>query len=494
MKNNVTFSTANYDYLYSCNHKECIPLYPILRRIIKLDEDGCLGSVPNDPELNGYSPEMIAYYLRKYDYLKARGIIASKDNVEFASLTASCIQEELENLSVLTFEVTDRCNLRCRYCAYGDLYEGYDERKGQDMDFGVAQKMLEYLYSIWENANPLSSVRTVAIGFYGGEPLMNFELIRQVVEYTSKHPLSGIVFKYNMTTNAMLLNKYQDFLQKHDFKLLISLDGTKEDDCHRITTNGKPSFEHVYRQVKVLKQTYPDYFQHSVVFNSVIHSKSNIERILDFFEKEFGRQTMFSELSNKSVVNKEVYDSMYRSVIGSIALSARQRELDEKLMYGSPTISSLTYYLHHLSNEVFKDYRTMFYGVKKLSLLPTGSCIPFSRKLFVTVTGKILACEHISHEFALGRVSEQGVKLNLEEIAQKYNEQYYSKITPVCKKCYMQKCCAQCMFYTGIQEQKVVCRNYKNYDSFAKYLATNLNYMEQNPWAYDRVMKEISLY
>lgn len=45
-----------------------------------------------------------------------------------------------------------------------------------------------------------------------------------------------------------------------------------------------------------------------------------------------------------------------------------------------------------------------------------------------------MACEHISHEFALGRVSEQGVKLNLEEIAQKYNEQYYSKITPVCKK------------------------------------------------------------
>lgn len=73
MKNNVTFSTANYDYLYSCNHKECIPLHPILRRIIKLDEDGCLGSVPNDPELNGYSPEMIAYYLRKYDYLKAHG-------------------------------------------------------------------------------------------------------------------------------------------------------------------------------------------------------------------------------------------------------------------------------------------------------------------------------------------------------------------------------------------------------------------------------------
>ncbi|EXY24730.1 radical SAM peptide maturase, partial [Bacteroides fragilis] len=298
MKNNVTFSTANYDYLYSCNHKECIPLHPILRRIIKLDEDGCLGSVPNDPELNGYSPEMIAYYLRKYDYLKARGIIASKDNVEFASLTASSIQKELENLSVLTFEVTDRCNLRCRYCAYGDLYEGYDERKGQDMDFGVAQKMLEYLYSIWGNANPLSSVRTVAIGFYGGEPLMNFELIRQVVEYTSRHPLPGIAFKYNMTTNAMLLNKYQDFLQMYDVKLLISLDGTKEDDCHRITINGKPSFEHVYRQVKTLQQTYPDYFQHSVVFNSVIHSKSNIERILDFFEKEFGRQTMFSELSN----------------------------------------------------------------------------------------------------------------------------------------------------------------------------------------------------
>lgn len=66
--------------------------------------------------------------------------------MEFGEITETMVRKEVENLTVLTFEVTERCNLRCRYCAFGDLYYGYDERKGENLDF---QRRNRYLIFIW---------------------------------------------------------------------------------------------------------------------------------------------------------------------------------------------------------------------------------------------------------------------------------------------------------------------------------------------------------
>jgi len=96
---------------------------------------------------------------------------------------------------------------------------------------------------------------------------------------------------------------------------------------------------------------------------------------------------------------------MRKSVFQSIALSPRRKEIDQQLMYNAPDISTVTYFLHHLSNEVFRDYRSMFYGKRNFKLLPTGTCIPFNRKMYVTVHGKILVCERIDHDFAVGHVT-----------------------------------------------------------------------------------------
>ncbi|WP_455949496.1 hypothetical protein [Odoribacter laneus] len=56
--------------------------------------------------------------------------------------TAEMIQQQLENLKVLTFEVTDKCNLNCKYCTYGQVYQGHDERQGKNLDFSIARNML----------------------------------------------------------------------------------------------------------------------------------------------------------------------------------------------------------------------------------------------------------------------------------------------------------------------------------------------------------------
>jgi hypothetical protein len=491
MKNDIAFSTPFHAYVYSFRHKEYLPLHPILKRIYTVVEEK--KNIEEDEELRCYPKEQILHYLQKYKFLKENEFISEKVKTEFGEITETMVRREVENLTVLTFEVTERCNLRCRYCAFGDLYYGYDERKGENLDFPKAKQILDFLFGIWEKIPHLSVARTLTVGFYGGEPLMNMDLIKQIVSYIDEHKPEGMKFAYNMTTNAMLLRVYQDFLVEHKFHLLVSLDGTEADDCHRVTVNGKSSFAQVFEQIKNLQFCYPEYFKKYVSFNSVIHSESNIERIVDFFRAEFDKQTSLSELNNSSIAQEGKYAEMRKSVFQSIALSPRRKEIDQQLMYNAPDISTVTYFLHHLSNEVFRDYRSMFYGKRNFKLLPTGTCIPFNRKMYVTVHGKILVCERIDHDFAVGHVTDEGVELNFAHVAENHRK-YCSKLLSQCKQCYMQESCSQCMYYTNVLADKVVCRNFKNREMFAGYLAMNVDYLEHNRWAYSKVMKEIFIF
>jgi organic radical activating enzyme len=88
--------------------------------------------------------------------------------------TEESILYNLRHLSQLVFEVTDACNLNCRYCGLSSLYESYSERKGKNLPFHKAQLIIDYLFSLRER--PGKTDYPLSIGFYGGEPLLNMEL------------------------------------------------------------------------------------------------------------------------------------------------------------------------------------------------------------------------------------------------------------------------------------------------------------------------------
>ena len=58
----------------------------------------------------------------------------------------------LKHLSHLVFEVTDACNLRCKYCGYADLYEGYDKRENLMFPFIRAKHIIDYLHALWKRS------------------------------------------------------------------------------------------------------------------------------------------------------------------------------------------------------------------------------------------------------------------------------------------------------------------------------------------------------
>lgn len=497
MKNNVLFRSQNgIMYMYSYKNKEYVIVLAVLKIIIMLKQQGMSDQdVLLAKELNDFSKDVIERYLKKYYFYINTNFLTNEDvgTKKFGRLNAHIIDQQIDNLSVLTFEVTDRCNLRCRYCAYGDMYDGYDERNGSDMSFSMAKTMLDYLFVRWGNSVSHSPERTVSVGFYGGEPLVNFELIKQIIYYIEQKYLSNIKFVFNMTTNALLLDKYIDYIVEHDLKLLISLDGTEADNCHRITVANKNSFSIVYSNLKFVQQKYPDFFKKNVAFNSVFHAGSDVDRIVKFFKDEFDKSTSLSELNNSGIKNNEQYSQIQKSVFTSIASSPKNATIDRQLMYNSPRISVLTYFLHHLTNEVVKDYRALLYGNKKYSLLSGGTCIPFERKMYITVNGRILVCERIDHDYSVGHISDQGVKLDSDRIARKYNL-YYKKVGKQCKECYMQYSCSQCMFYLNMKDKNITCYSFKSANDFAVYLSLNVSYMENNPWSYKKVMNEITIF
>lgn len=215
-------------------------------------------------------------------------------NVKY--VTSDCVVSALANLPQLVFEVTDACNLRCKYCAYGEFYEDYDTRENKMLTVAQAILLINYLEKLWNSGLNTSATSNLTISFYGGEPLLNFSFIEKIVHHV-KHNIHcpHRKFSFSMTTNALLLHKYMDFLQENEFHLLISLDGNKENTEYRVDKAGNCAFERIVTNVNKLKEKHPDYFRTHVNFNAVLHNKNSVEEIYRFLRKNM---TRFHELVN----------------------------------------------------------------------------------------------------------------------------------------------------------------------------------------------------
>ncbi len=198
-----------------------------------------------------------SYYKEKLEYLQRHGLIEEKTcSDKYCLLTEDNIRSAIFNTHQIIFEVTDKCNLKCHYCGYGDFYENYDRRLNSDMDFSTFKALYDYLREMW-NKSAYQGSSYLRISFYGGEPLCNFALIKDAVLYTKENPIKGKTIIYSMTTNAVLLEKHMSFLVENGFDILISLDGNKYNDSYRIFKNGNSSFDKVVGNVKQLQSEYP---------------------------------------------------------------------------------------------------------------------------------------------------------------------------------------------------------------------------------------------
>ena len=148
------------------------------------------------------------------------------------------------------------CNLRCEYCfaSTGDYGQG---RKL--MDFETGKKAIDFLLKQSANRENLE------LDFFGGEPLMNFGVVKQLVEYgRSKEKEYNKKFRFTITTNGMLLNdENMDFINKEMSNVVMSVDGRKEvNDRMRKRVDGTGTYDKIMANYKRLaeKRNYQNYY------------------------------------------------------------------------------------------------------------------------------------------------------------------------------------------------------------------------------------------
>lgn len=405
------------------------------------------------------------------------------------------IEYNLIHLPQLIFEVTDACNLRCKYCGYADLYEGYDKRENLKFPFIRAKQIVDYLHNIWSEHFEKDICTPISIGFYGGEPLLNVPFIQQVIEYLENLSPVGKKYHYNMTTNAVLLDKYMDFLVEKQFHILISLDGDENAQSYRIDAHGRNSFERVFKNIKLLQEKYPKYFEQYVMFNSVLHSKNCVEETYHFIKDIFGKVPIISPLNNSGIKSEklEEFKRTYRNYSESIQQATNCESLKSELFIKTPETDSVLKYLYYISGNVFFRYNGFLLQKKNIQLPPTGTCIPFSKKMFITVKGKILQCEKINHEFSLGQVTDEGVKLDFEAIAKQHND-YVFRYAKQCEKCGNRTACMQCVYQIDdIHDPNTRCHGFCTEAQKEKQNEQCLRYLSEHPELYKRLLNEVTI-
>jgi uncharacterized protein len=334
----------------------------------------------------------------------------------------------------------------------------------------------------------------VYISFYGGEPLFNFPFIEKFVNYANNVKHNKRKFIYSMTTNAILLDKYMDFIVENNFNLLISLDGNEFCNSYRISKSNENSFNNVISNVNKLIEKYPDYFINNVNFNAVLHNRNSVSEIYNFIYETYGKKPSIGSLNDMGIKEnmKEKFMKMFQNVQESLFQSENYGELESQMFLSSPTYHSATVFLMQNSEFKYENYNELMFGKsEKEKINTTGTCVPFSKKVFVTVNGKILPCERIGHQFALGSVDENCINLDFEEIAQKYNS-YYSKLQPLCKQCYNANTCIQCVFnLPDILETKCNCGGFMNEQTYDNYKNAQLSFFVRHPEAYSKIMNDV---
>jgi len=147
--------------------------------------------------------------------------------------------------------VTQQCNLRCIYC-YGD--DG-SYASGGEMTRNTAHRAVVWLIEQLKDAKQLRIV------FFGGEPLLNFSLVKEVVRYAQKCGKGcGKEFKFSITTNASLLDDEKiAFFKEHKINPLVSFDGLKViQDTQRPFKNGKGSYDATVPKIRKLLEVLPE--------------------------------------------------------------------------------------------------------------------------------------------------------------------------------------------------------------------------------------------
>ena len=318
-------------------------------------------------------------------------------------------------IKAMCLNMTHDCNLRCEYCfASQGTYNG----EKAFLSFETGKKAFDFL------VQSSGKRRNLEVDFFGGEPLMNFETIKKLVDYgRSLEKDNNKHFRFTVTTNGVLLDEDKiNYINENMDNVVLSIDGRKEtNDRMRKTINGKGSYEVIINNFKsfISKRGNRDYFARGT------YTAYN----LDFSEDvKHMREVGFDKISVEPVV--ALPEEKYALKEEHIDILKQEYE---KLA---------EYFVDSYNTD--KKFQFFHFNIE----LDGGPCI-YKRSIgcgagteyvAVTPSGELYPCHQFvgQEEFIIGNVDDG---ITNEEIVNKFKNVLVNE-KPVCKDCWAKYYCS----------------------------------------------------
>ena len=310
------------------------------------------------------TPEEVEECFAAIEELKQAGKLFTPDT--FAPIANDLKQKTAGVVKALCLHVAHTCNLNCAYCfASQGKYQG--ERAV--MSFEVGKQALDFLI---ENSKGRTNLE---VDFFGGEPLMNFDVVKQLVAYArSREKECHKNFRFTLTTNGILIDDdVIEFSNREMSNVVLSLDGRKEvHDRYRVDYAGHGSWERIVPKFQkfVEARGNKNYYMRGTFTHANPDFVNDIKEMLDLG---------FTELSMEPVVCAE--DDPNRLTKEDLAIVMEQYEklaelMQERRKAGKP----FTFYHYMIDLKggpcIYKRVSGCGSGTEYMAVTPWGDLYP----------------------------------------------------------------------------------------------------------------------
>lgn len=393
-----------------------------------------------------------------------------------------------DTLNQVILELTEQCNLRCKYCIYGEENDRFRNFSGRSMTREIAKKGLDYILT--------HGKEQIFVTFYGGEPLLQFPLMKKCMDYVLEKSGDKKKIEFGFTTNLTLVTRKmaEYFASLKSCSITGSLDGPEEIyNAYRVTQNQVGSFEKAMQGLKLLVECMGQERAGKVIsINAVMTLPYTVEKV-EYINQFF--QSISWIPKNMSIRSTYVENPHRKS--GDL-LPKKESRMKGILKEDDPT----EYWkMEKICNKeegdinfntdntnLIKIHQRMISEVPIPFLRQNGCCNPGNQRLYITTEGIFHVCERIGESPAIGDVDHG---LDKEAIKKYYVDEYAEASLPDCSNCWATQLCSLCFasFYNkdgiDVQEKKRLCNIHRhlikyNLIEYHQIMEMNPDYIERN--------------
>ncbi|WP_139904393.1 thioether cross-link-forming SCIFF peptide maturase [Clostridium thermarum] len=373
--------------------------------------------VPNKAEvidrLRGkYNAEEIEEALSDIEELLAEELLYSGDKYEHIARN----DKSKSFIKAMCLNVVHDCNLKCKYCF---AEEGEYKGRRQMMSAEVGKRAVDFVI---KNSGPR---RNIEIDLFGGEPLMAFNNIKEIVEYAKEQEkIHNKNVRFTMTTNATLLSdEIIEYIDKNMGNIVLSIDGRKEtNDSVRVRYNGSGSYDDILPKIKKMverRDKNKQYYARGTFTSRNTDFYKDVIALADEGFKEISIEPVVLPDGHELALKEEDLEAIYESYDKLV------EEMEERI----GTDKEFKYYHFHIDLDggpcVYKRISGCGAGHEYVAVTPSGDIYPCHQ--FVGI-----------EEFKLGSIFEDNFR---DDLAMEFKDAHiYNK--PKCMGCWARFYCS----------------------------------------------------